>query len=255
MKKKEFGARRVHSKHQAGDTSKSAQIFAEEQQYISPGFKGLRMRACPGARTQRDRYRRRRQAVYRLCFRNWRGQRVIAIRVKALRRQLEELTFGSFTTAVRMRFLRLLASLLPPPLTRIQLFFGRSRSCRGRFQIGKIGDQEIRIRRILGRISWQDRRRSRPVWRRLQERLWPLHARGFYLSPFAYCYRCPLKLRYPSCGLACAEISSGHQIANRAADCRHRCGTNSRTAGNVVPLLEFYLPSNRSRRSLVPSSF
>ena len=43
---------------------------------------------------------------------------------------------------------------------------------------------------------------------------------GLYLSPFADCYRCPLKLRHPSCGLACAEhlrqvikLQSQHQVA------------------------------------------
>src|SRR5207245_2065156 len=29
---------------------------------------------------------------------------------------------------------------------------------------------------------------------------------GRYLSPYADCYRCPLKLRYPDCGIACAEF-------------------------------------------------
>jgi len=31
------------------------------------------------------------------------------------------------------------------------------------------------------------------------------YAPGTYRMPFAYCYRCPLKLRYPSCEVACAD--------------------------------------------------
>lgn len=31
-------------------------------------------------------------------------------------------------------------------------------------------------------------------------------APGFMLTPNAYCYRCPLKLTYPSCGVACADM-------------------------------------------------
>ena len=42
--------------------------------------------------------------------------------VRSLRRQLGELTYGVFATKVRIKFLRLLASLLPKPLARIQLF-------------------------------------------------------------------------------------------------------------------------------------
>jgi 4-aminobutyrate aminotransferase/(S)-3-amino-2-methylpropionate transaminase len=29
---------------------------------------------------------------------------------------------------------------------------------------------------------------------------------GFHQTPNAYCYRCPLKLSYPSCGVACADV-------------------------------------------------
>src|SRR5262249_58906974 len=44
--------------------------------------------------------------------------------VEALKRQVETLTFGSFTTETRARFLERLASLTPAGLTRIQLFSG-----------------------------------------------------------------------------------------------------------------------------------
>src|SRR5262249_8527868 len=44
--------------------------------------------------------------------------------VEALKRQVERLTFGSFTTETRAKFLELLSSLTPPGLTRIQMFSG-----------------------------------------------------------------------------------------------------------------------------------
>ena len=44
--------------------------------------------------------------------------------VDALKRQLERLTFGSFTTETRAKFLELLASVTPEGLSRIQLFSG-----------------------------------------------------------------------------------------------------------------------------------
>src|SRR5207247_9504618 len=42
----------------------------------------------------------------------------------ALKRQVERLTFGSFTTETRAKFLELLASVTPDGLTRIQMFSG-----------------------------------------------------------------------------------------------------------------------------------
>src|SRR5439155_35253 len=44
--------------------------------------------------------------------------------VEALKRQVERLTFGSFTTETRAKFLELLASVTPAGLTRIQMFSG-----------------------------------------------------------------------------------------------------------------------------------
>ncbi len=46
--------------------------------------------------------------------------------VASLKQQIDRLTFGSFTTETRARFLKLLASLAPEGLTRIQLYSGGS---------------------------------------------------------------------------------------------------------------------------------
>jgi 4-aminobutyrate aminotransferase-like enzyme len=59
---------------------------------------------------------------------------------------------------------------------------------------------------------------------------------GQYLSPYADCYRCPLKLTYPSCGIACAEYlrdviryQTGGAISAIIAE------PIQGTAGNVIP--------------------
>jgi len=44
--------------------------------------------------------------------------------VEALKRQVERITFGSFTTETRAKFLDLLGSVTPEGLTRIQMFSG-----------------------------------------------------------------------------------------------------------------------------------
>jgi 4-aminobutyrate aminotransferase-like enzyme len=59
---------------------------------------------------------------------------------------------------------------------------------------------------------------------------------GQYLSPYGYCYRCPLKLTYPSCGIACAEFlrdvirhQTGGDIAAVIVE------PIQGTAGNIAP--------------------
>src|SRR5258708_12491152 len=57
-----------------------------------------------------------------------------------------------------------------------------------------------------------------------------------HLSPYANCYRCPWKLQYPSCGLACAEhlrnvMKNDTQGEVAAIILEPMQGT----AGNVIP--------------------
>src|SRR5438309_6143217 len=59
---------------------------------------------------------------------------------------------------------------------------------------------------------------------------------GRYLSPYADCYRCPLKLRYPDCGIACAEFvrdvirfQTAGEIAAIIVE------PMQGTAGNIIP--------------------
>jgi 4-aminobutyrate aminotransferase-like enzyme len=58
--------------------------------------------------------------------------------------------------------------------------------------------------------------------------------------PFANCYRCPLKLQYPSCGIACADLARDqlkHQSTGSVAAVIME--PLQGTAGNVVPPPEF----------------
>ncbi|MBI4593796.1 MAG: aminotransferase class III-fold pyridoxal phosphate-dependent enzyme, partial [Candidatus Rokubacteria bacterium] len=59
---------------------------------------------------------------------------------------------------------------------------------------------------------------------------------GQYLSPYADCYRCPLKLRYPACGIACAEHLRDVIRYQTAGDIAAIIVEPIQgTAGNVVP--------------------
>jgi 4-aminobutyrate aminotransferase / (S)-3-amino-2-methylpropionate transaminase / 5-aminovalerate transaminase len=59
---------------------------------------------------------------------------------------------------------------------------------------------------------------------------------GQYLSPYADCYRCPLKLRYPDCGIACAEYLRDVIRYQTAGDISAIIVEPIQgTAGNIVP--------------------
>jgi 4-aminobutyrate aminotransferase-like enzyme len=57
--------------------------------------------------------------------------------VKRLKEQLERVTFGSFTTDTRARFLELVSNVLPQGITHIQLFSGGAEAVEAAFRLAK----------------------------------------------------------------------------------------------------------------------
>ena len=155
--------------------------------------------------------------------------------VEALKRQAERLTFGSFTTETRARFLELLASVTPEGLTRIQLFSGGAEAVEAGLRLAKAatGRQEVlgfwggfhgKTGGVLGLLGSDFKHHQGPFL--------PCQ----HSSPYADCYRCPLKLRYPDCGIACAEYVRDvirYQTAGEIAAIIVE--PIQGTAGNVIP--------------------
>ena len=124
--------------------------------------------------------------------------------VARLKEQLERLTFGSFTTEVRARFLELLASVAPPGLTRIQLFSGGAEAVEAAFRLAKSATKKHEFVGYTGAFHGKTGGVLPLLWGDFKTGLGPF-APGYYSAPYAYCYRCPLSLTYPDCGIACAE--------------------------------------------------
>jgi 4-aminobutyrate aminotransferase/(S)-3-amino-2-methylpropionate transaminase len=155
--------------------------------------------------------------------------------VEALQRQAEQLTFGSFTTEVRARFLERLASVTPAGLHRIQLFSGGAEAVEAALRLARAATGLDEIIGFWGGFHGKTGGVLGLLGSEFKHRLGPFLP-GQYLSPYADCYRCPLKLRYPECGIACAEFlrdviryQTGGEIAAIIVE------PIQGTAGNVVP--------------------
>jgi 4-aminobutyrate aminotransferase / (S)-3-amino-2-methylpropionate transaminase / 5-aminovalerate transaminase len=155
--------------------------------------------------------------------------------VEALKRQVERLTFGSFTTETRARFLELLASLTPEGLTRIQMFSGGAEAVETALRLAKAATGKHEIIGFWGGFHGKTGGVLGLLGSDFKHHLGPFMP-GQYLSPYADCYRCPLRLRYPDCGIACAEyvrdvirFQTAGEIAAIIVE------PMQGTAGNVVP--------------------
>lgn len=110
-----------------------------------------------------------------------------------------------YASSSRAEFFEYLASVMPAGLDRFQMFSAGAETVEGGLRLAKsyTGKSEfISLYRgfhgkTLGAMSLMGggyKKGFGPT------------ASGFFLTPNAYCYRCPLQLTYPSCGVACADF-------------------------------------------------
>ena len=155
--------------------------------------------------------------------------------VETLKRQVERLTFGSFTTETRARFLDLLATLTPEGLTRIQMFSGGAEAVEAALRLAKAATGKHEVIGFWGGFHGKTGGVLGLLGSDFKHHLGPFMP-GQYLSPYGDCYRCPLRLRYPDCGIACAEYLRDvirYQTAGEIAAIIVE--PIQGTAGNVVP--------------------
>ena len=159
--------------------------------------------------------------------------------IKRLSEQLSRLTFGSFTTEARARFVNLVSDLLPEGLTHLQLFSGGAEAVEAALRLAKSvtkkfefvgfwGAYHGKTAGVIGLLGGGFRNHQGPF------------PPGNHLSPYANCYRCPWNLQYPSCGLACAEHLRNvikHETQGEVAAIILE--PMQGTAGNVVPPDDF----------------
>jgi 4-aminobutyrate aminotransferase / (S)-3-amino-2-methylpropionate transaminase / 5-aminovalerate transaminase len=159
--------------------------------------------------------------------------------VKRLSEQLGRISFGSFATETRARFLNLVSKLLPAGLTHIQLFSGGAEAVEAAFRLAKSVTKKFEFVGFWGGYHGKTAGTIGLLGGSYRNHQGPFPP-GMHLSPYANCYRCPWKLQYPSCGLACAEhlrnvMKNDTQGEVAAIILEPMQGT----AGNVVPPDDF----------------
>jgi 4-aminobutyrate aminotransferase-like enzyme len=159
--------------------------------------------------------------------------------LKRLTEQLGRITFGSFATDTRARFLKLVRDLLPEGITHMQLFSGGAEAVEAAFRLAKSVTRKFEFVGFWGGYHGKTAGTIGLLGGSYRNHQGPFPP-GMHLSPYADCYRCPWKLKYPSCGLACAEhlrnvMKNDTQGEVAAIILEPMQGT----AGNVIPPDDF----------------
>ena len=223
--------------------ARSRALYEEEQNFISPGLQRIAQlsqltlvegRGCTLVDADGNEY---------LDF--FAGVAVASLGhshprfVAALTAQLRRLAVGSFTSEPRLALLKLIAELAPGALRRTQLYSGGAEAVEAAIRlarsftkkhevVGFWGGFHGKTGGVLGLIGDESKKNWGPL------------PGGQHLVPYADCYRCPLQLAYPSCGMACLDFirqqlrhTTGGAIAAVLVE------PMQGTAGNVIPPPEF----------------
>lgn len=225
------------NRHEPGPRSK--RIVEEEQRHMSPGlqsialYSGLAMAEGSGCTLIDEDGRRYIDFVAGIgvgsvghCHPHY---------VEALKQQAERLTFSSFTTDVRAKFLHLVASVTPKGLSRIQMFSGGAEAVEAAFRLAKSATRRFEFIGFWGGFHGKTGGVLGLLGDDFKKELGPFMP-GLYSSPYGHCYRCPWKLTFPSCGLACAEhLRQVIRYQTQGAIAAIIVEPIQATAGNVVP--------------------
>jgi 4-aminobutyrate aminotransferase-like enzyme len=233
------GANRLSAGAAARPKPVSEALFAEEQQYIAPGIQTiallskLAIEKGQGARltdVDGNTYLDFNVGVS-VCSLGYSHPKY----VEALTRQLSLITVGSFTSRVRLELVKLIDQVSPGRLKRSQLFSGGAEAVEAALRLARSHTKKMHVFGFWGGFHGKTAGvmpLSSVDWK---HETGPLPA-GFHQTMYADCYRCPLKLTHPQCGLACAELlrqqikeeAKGNVAAVIAEPIQG-------TAGNIVP--------------------
>jgi 4-aminobutyrate aminotransferase / (S)-3-amino-2-methylpropionate transaminase / 5-aminovalerate transaminase len=156
-----------------------------------------------------------------------------------LKDQIDEVTVGSLTTARRAAALRKVAAHTPPGLTKIQLYSGGTEAVEAALRLAKSFTKKFEFLAFWGGFHGKSAGALSLIGDETKSQLGP-SLPGTYHAPFANCYRCPLGLTYPACGVECAEFARKVvRNSTTGALAAILIEPIQGTAGNVVPPPEF----------------
>jgi 4-aminobutyrate aminotransferase/(S)-3-amino-2-methylpropionate transaminase len=166
--------------------------------------------------------------------------------VKAVQDQVAKASVGSFTSKPRVELTERLAAKPPAPgVHRLQLYSGGAEAVESALRLAKCATGKYEMVSFWGGFHGKTMGALSLMGSTFKDKLGPM-VPGSHILPYADCYRCPIGLSYPSCGVACAEVGRKQlKTASAGAVAAVIVEPMQGTAGNVIPPKEF-LPAVRS---------
>ena len=160
--------------------------------------------------------------------------------VSAIQRQVAQASVGSFTSRARVELVERLAEIPPAPgVHRLQLYSGGAEAVESALRLAKSHTGKYEFVSFWGGFHGKTMGALSLMGSTFKDKLGPM-VPGSHQVPYADCYRCPLKLEYPSCGVACADLARRYaKVATAGEIAAFVIEPMQGTAGNVIPPPEF----------------
>ena len=160
--------------------------------------------------------------------------------------QVASSSVGSFTSPARVDLVERLAQKPPAEgLHRLQLYSGGTEAVESALRLAKSHTGKYEFISFWGGFHGKTMGSLSLMGSTFKHGLGPM-VPGSHQVPYADCYRCPLKIEYPGCGMACADLARHHaKTATAGAVAAFIIEPMQGTAGNIIPPTEF-LPAVRS---------
>jgi 4-aminobutyrate aminotransferase-like enzyme len=245
------GAAAIHADNDAVDSPslphiatpvpgpKSSEIFAEEQRHIAPGRQRISLLA--GVAFDHGAGATLTDADGNVYLDFFAGVAVASLghahpaMARAIARQAGRLMVGTFATPERAEAFRLIGEIAPAKLTRAHLYSGGAEAVEAAIRLARSVTKKHEAVSFWGGFHGKTGGVMGLIGDESKHGYGPLMG-GQYQAPYADCYRCPFKLKYPSCGLHCVDFAR-QQIKNSSAGAIAAVVAEPMqgTAGNVIP--------------------
>jgi 4-aminobutyrate aminotransferase-like enzyme len=229
---------------------KSRELRAKESLHIAPGLQGYAITSGVAVTEARGTAVTDADGNVLLDFIGGIGVNALGhshpVFVEALQKQVAKASVGSFTSEARVDLVERVASHAPAPgMHRLQLYSSGAEAVESALRLAKSHTGKSELVSFWGGFHGKTMGALSLMGSDFKDGLGPM-VPGSHIVPYADCYRCPLKLTHPSCGVACADVARKQikmQSTNRVAAIivEPMQGTN----GNVIPPDDF-LPAVRS---------
>ena len=228
---------------------KSKEIFADEQSHIAPGRQRISLLA--GVAFDHGEGATLTDADGNTYVDFFAGVAVASLGhahpgyAKAISDQVARLNVGTFATKERAEAFKLLGEIAPSNLKRAHLYSGGAEAVEAALRLARSATKNHEVVSFWGGFHGKTYGVMGLIGDESKQGYGPLPG-GRYQVPYADCYRCPFKLKHPSCGLACVDFAR-EQVKNSSAGevAAILVEPMQGTAGNVIPP-DDWLPAIKS---------